>query len=257
VKIATFNANSIRARLAPTLAWLDREAPDILCVQETKVADDAFPADAFRAVGYAVTFRGEKSYNGVAVISRTAPTAVAYGFDDGGQADETRLLYARFGSLHVVNTYIPQGRDIEHPMYRYKIEWLARLKAYFTRRFSTRMKVLWLGDMNVAPEAMDIHNAEQQTNHVCFHEDVRRAFADTVGWGFTDIVRRYHPGAGVFTFFDYRTPNAAKRGMGWRIDHILASPPLARRATGARIDLRPRLDERPSDHTFVVAEFDL
>jgi len=257
MRIATFNANSIRSRLQIVLRWMEKQEPDILCIQETKTPDPDFPEAAFSEKGYHVVFRGEKSYNGVAVVSRHQPSDVAFGLDDGGSADETRLVRASFGSLHMVNTYVPQGRDIDHEMYRYKLEWFDRLRSYFDRHFSARMKVVWLGDMNVAPDAADIHNSEVQGNHVCFHVDVREAFAETRSWGFEDVFRRHHPEPGQYTFFDYRTPNAAKRGMGWRIDHIMATPPMARCSSDAFIDLEPRLGEKPSDHTFLAADFDL
>lgn len=257
MRIATFNANSIRSRMDVTLAWLKSHQPDVLCVQETKVRDEDFPALAFVEAGYTATYRGEKSYNGVAVFSREAPSRARFGLDDGGPPDETRLVCAKFGPVHVVNTYVPQGREIDHEMYQYKLEWFQRLKAYFARHFTTRMKVVWLGDLNVAREAMDVHNPEEQAKHVCYHVDVREAFTDAINWGFVDVFRKHRPGPGEFSFFDYRTPNAAKRKMGWRIDHILATPSLARRSRDAFIDIEPRLGPRPSDHTFVVADFDI
>lgn len=257
MKIASFNVNSVRARLDILVAWLRSRHPDIVCLQETKADDDHFPEDVLRDAGYAATFRGEKSYNGVAILSRREPDKVSFGFDDGGPADGTRLMTAKFGPVHVVNTYVPQGRDITHDMYTYKLVWLKRLRRFFGRHYSTRMKVAWLGDMNVAPEAIDIHNAEKQANHVCFHEDVRRAFADTCGWGFEDVFRKHHPEPGQYTFFDYRTRDAVKRKMGWRVDHILATPCLARRSTDAKIDLAPRKEPSPSDHAPIIATFDL
>jgi exodeoxyribonuclease III len=257
VKIATFNANSIRARMDTILDWLGRNAPDVLCVQETKVEDKDFPAAPLLSAGYHPVFRGEKSYNGVALLSRRPPEAIRFGLDDDQPPDPTRLAYAKVGAVHIVNTYVPQGREIDHPMYRYKIEWLRRLKAYFGRHFTPRMRVLWTGDMNVAPEAIDIHNAEEQAEHVCFHVDVRRAFADTIAWGCVDVFRKHHPEPGQYTFFDYRTWNAVEKGMGWRVDHMLATRPLARTSRDAWIDLEPRRREKPSDHTFLVAEFDV
>jgi len=257
MKIATFNANSIRSRLDIILSWLDDHDPDALCIQETKAQDADFPALPFLEKGYEVTFKGEKSYNGVAVISRTRPDKVMFGFDDGEPPDATRLVYTKFGSVHIVNTYVPQGRDIEHEMYQYKLNWFRRLHSYFNKHFSPRMKVLWLGDLNVAPDPIDIHNSEVQAKHVCYHEDVREAFAETLSWGFIDVFRKHHPEPGQFTFFDYRTPNAAKRKMGWRIDHMLATRSLARKSTDSYIDLEPRLKQKPSDHTFLVAEFDV
>ncbi len=257
MRIATFNANSIRTRLPIILQWLKDNEPDILCIQETKVQDHAFPEAVFTDKGWHVTFRGEKSYNGVAMISRQAPDKILFGINDGEQPDETRFCYAKYGPLHVVNTYVPQGREIDHPMYAYKIAWFKRLKQWFSKHVSPEDLVVWVGDLNVAPEAMDIHNAERQTNHVCFHETVRNTFQDTLQWGFADVFRKFHPEPGQYTFFDYRTPNAAKRAMGWRIDHILATKPLYERAADAFIDLQPRLVEKPSDHTFLCADFDI
>lgn len=255
MKIATFNANSIRARLDIVLAWLKEHQPDVLCIQETKVEDKDFPGLAFTEIGYSVIFRGEKSYNGVAIISKQKPSEIRFGLDDGKQADEPRLACARIGPIYVVNTYVPQGREIDNPMYPYKIEWFRRLKAYFDRHFTPKTKLVWVGDLNVAPDAIDIHNAAEQEDHVCYHVDVRKAFADTLSWGFVDVFRKYHPEPGQYTFFDFRTVNAVKRNMGWRVDHILATPPLAKTSTDCYIDLKPRLLEKPSDHTFLVAEF--
>ena len=256
MKVATFNANSIRSRLPIILDWLDRQAPDVLGIQETKVTDDLFPAEPLRERGYHVIFRGEKSYNGVALLARAEPRDVAFGLDDGGPADETRLVRATIDGVCVVNTYVPQGREIDHVMYQYKQAWLRRLRAYFDSHASPQDDVVWIGDLNVAPTPLDVHNPQDQANHVCFHDDVRNVFAETVAWGFEDVVRKHHPEPGFFSFFDYRTANAAKRKMGWRIDHILATPPLAKTCTAADIDLAPRLLEKPSDHTFVIAEFD-
>lgn len=256
MRIATFNANSIRSRLDAVLAWLGRERPDVLCVQETKVQDAEFPADPIRAAGYHVTFRGQKAYNGVAVISRAEPDEVAFGLDDEPR-DESRLLHARFGKLHVVNTYVPQGREVEHEMFQYKLQWFRRLRAYFDKRFKTSDLLLWTGDLNVAAEPEDVHNPAERGNHVCYHADARSAFAACRAWGFVDVYRRHHPEPGRYTFFDYRTPNAAKRGLGWRIDYLLASPALAKTSRAAEIDVEPRLAPKSSDHTFLFADFDL
>ena len=257
MRIATFNANSIRSRLAVILAWLEKHAPDVLCVQETKAPDDAFPRAEIEAAGYHVVFKGEKSYNGVALLAREAPRDVHMGFDDGGPPDETRLLRATVGRVHIVNTYVPQGRDLDHAMFAYKLQWFARLKAYFQAHVSPRARVAWLGDVNVAQEAIDVHNAPMQTQHVCYHASVRTAFAETAAWGFVDVFRQRHPEPGHYTFFDYRTKDALRRNMGWRIDVIMATPPLARTLKDAFIDREPRASPGASDHTFMVADFDL
>ena len=257
LKVATYNVNSIRARLAIILDWLARHQPDVLCLQETKVQDQAFPALPLLEARWQVIFRGEKSYNGVALISKLKPTKIRFGLDDGLAPDETRLVSAKVGSIYVVNTYVPQGRDIEHAMYQYKLQWFERLRAWFGRHFKPNMPLLWVGDLNVAPEAKDVHNAAKQANNVCYHQSVRQAFAATVAWGFLDVFRKHRPEPGQYSYFDYRTPNAVQRKMGWRVDHILATPALAAKSLDAYIDLKPRLSQTPSDHTVMAAEFKL
>ena len=256
MRIATFNCNSVRTRLDPVLAWLRTHEPDLLALQETKIVDDLFPRAAFEAAGYRAAFRGMKGYNGVALLSRKEPDEVAFGFDgDRASADEPRLLRARFGALHLVNTYVPQGRAIDHAMFAYKLDWFARLRALFDRAYRASQQVLWLGDLNVAAEPEDVHRPETRAQHVCFHDDVRRAFADCRAWGFVDVFRRFHAGPGHYSFFDYRSTWKGPAPGGWRIDYLLASPPLARRAQACWIDLEPRRGPRPSDHCFVAADF--
>jgi len=257
MKIATFNVNSIRSRLATVSDWLAQNKPDVLCLQETKVPDRDFPVADITATGYHVIFRGEKSYNGVAILSKARPTDVRFGLDDGQPPDETRLVAGRFGSVQVVNTYVPQGRAIEHVMYQYKLKWFDRLRKWFDLHFTPKTQLVWVGDLNVAPAAKDIHNADQQANHVCYHQSVREAFERTKAWGFVDVFRKYHPEGGQYTFFDYRTANAVKRNMGWRVDHIMATPPLAAKSRDCRIDLAPRLKPQASDHTVLLAEFEV
>jgi exodeoxyribonuclease III len=254
--VATFNANSIRSRLEQILEWLPRVGADVLCVQETRVQDQDFPAQPFIDAGYHVAYRGQKSHAGVAVISREEPTDVVYGFDDGGSADEARLIRLRVGGIHIVNTYVPEGRSIDHEMFAYKLAWFARLKALFERHYTPQDDLLWAGDLNVAPEAIDVYDPEGLANTVDFHPHVREAFAEVCAWGLVDVYRQHHPGEpDQYSYFDYRLRNALQRRLGWRIDHLMATPGLARRATRSWIDLEARAAERPSDHTFVVAEF--
>lgn len=255
MRIATFNVNSVRSRTALVVEWLRANQPDILALQETKVADELFPAAAFAEAGYHVAFRGEGGYNGVALASRQEPDEVSFGLDDGEQADETRLVLARFGRLSVLNTYVPQGREITHAMYPYKLQWFARLRKYFDRHFTVRSRVVWVGDLNVAPLPIDIHNAEKQANHVCYHAAAREAFSQAMKWGFVDVFRKHHPEPGQYTFFDYRIPSNVQRNLGWRVDHILATPVFAKTSTNAWIDLTPRLARNASDHTVLAADF--
>ena len=258
LKVATYNANSIRSRLGLVLDWLEKENPDILCLQETKVQDADFPAMAFLEAGYHVVFRGQKAYAGVAIVSREEPQEVAYGFDDGGEPDEARLIRAVIKGIPVVNTYVPQGRSPDSPQFQYKLEWLERLRALFERHYSPQEPLLWMGDFNVAPEPVDVHDPKRLKNHVDFHPLARAALEQIRKWGFVDVFRLHHPDEPEqYTFWDYRVRDAVRRKLGWRVDHIWATEPLARKSTGAWIDVEARLMEKPSDHTFLVAEFAL
>ncbi|WP_447975483.1 exodeoxyribonuclease III [Nitrospira sp. Kam-Ns4a] len=257
MKLATFNVNSIRRRLPVVLDWLARHQPDVLCLQETKIQDEDFPLLDFQAAGYHVAFRGMKAYNGVAVLSRKAPEAVFYGFDDGGEPDEARLIRVVIDGIPIVNTYVPQGYQIDSPKYAYKLDWFKRLRRYFAKHLSPDQPAIWCGDVNVAPEPIDVHSPEKHLTHVCYHEAVRKAYKETVAWGFVDVFRKLHPDRLQYTFWDYRQPSLLEANKGWRIDHILATPPLAARCVAADVDVAPRRGPNPSDHTFLWAEFRL
>ncbi len=256
MKIATYNANSIRTRLPVLKTWLENQCPDILCIQETKVQNADFPIKQLEKMGYHAAFRGEKSYNGVAVLSLTPADEANAGFDDGGPRDSSRLLRVRYGDLHIINTYVPQGRSLDHQMYAYKKRWFKRLRKMFNQCYDPAQKVIWCGDLNVALQPVDVHHAEEHQQHVCHHMEVRKALQSCLDWGFIDVFRGRHPEeAGYYSFFDYRQPHALERGLGWRIDYILATSSLAAACCDSFIDLEPRQWEKCSDHTFVVAEF--
>lgn len=256
MKIATFNVNSIRIRLAIVLQWLEQHQPDVLCLQETKVQDEQFPALAFASTGYHVAYRGMKSYNGVAVLSRKTPESVSYGFDDADpEPDDMRLMRVVIDGIPIINTYVPNGFKIDSPKYTYKLGWYTRLRLYFDKHLSPDRPAVWCGDMNVAPEPIDVHSPEKHLKHVCFHEDVRRAYKETVAWGFVDVFRKLYPERQQFTFWDYLRPSSLEKNKGWRIDHILATAPMADTCTQVDVDIEPRRAESPSDHTFLWAEF--
>jgi len=255
MKIATFNANSIRSRLPIVLSWMEAHKPDVLCIQETKAQDHDFPMQAITDAGYNVAFKGQKSYNGVAIISPHPIEEVAFGFDDDGPSDEARLMAATIQQVRILNTYVPQGRDLDNEMFPYKLQWFERLQAYFNRHFKKTDDVIWTGDLNVAHLPLDVNHPERKAKHVCYHSDVREAFSACLSWGFLDVFREKHPEERLYSFFDYRVKNAIEKELGWRIDYILATEPLAKRCTEATIDLEPRRREKPSDHTFLVAEF--
>jgi exodeoxyribonuclease-3 len=265
VKIATFNCNSVRVRLGQIASWLAREAPDVLCLQETKVQDQDFPVAAFRNAGYHVVFRGRKAYAGVAIASREEPREVAFGLgcgsgfspDDCGEPDEDRLIRAAIGGVTVVNTYVPQGRSADSPHFASKLEWLRRFRRLLEREYSPAEPLVWCGDLNVAPEPIDVHDPKRLKEHPDFHPLARAALEEVRAWGFTDVYRLFFPNApGHYTFWDYRFKGTLERNAGWRVDHIWATRPLTERARRAWIDVKARRAERPSDHTFVVAEFD-
>ena len=255
-KVATYNCNSIRARLNLVSDWLERERPDALCLQETKVRDSEFPLDIFQDLGYHVTFRGQKAHAGVAVLSLEKPEEVSFGLDDGEDPDESRLVRTRLAGIALINTYVPQGRSVDSPHFQYKLRWLRRMRAFFERHYTPRDRLVWGGDFNVAPEPMDVYDPERLAKHVDFHPDGRQALEEARAWGLVDVFRMHHPDEPEqYTFWDYRVPNALERGMGWRLDHIWATKPLAERSTRSWIDVDAPRAQKPSDHTFLVAEF--
>jgi len=257
-KVATYNANSIRARMPLILDWLERESPDVLCIQEIKVQDKDFPAKPIRDAGYKVVFKGQKSYAGVAIISKEEPEAVAYGFDDGGEPDAPRLIRTVIEGIPVVNTYVPQGRDPDSEHFEYKLAWFGRLRVLFERHYAPDEPLLWMGDFNVATEDIDVYDPNRLRGHVDFHPAAQSALEKVREWGFVDVFRKHHPGEpNQFTYYDYRAKNPIERGTGWRVDHIWATKPLAEKSVKSWIDVDARRAERPSDHTFLVAEFEL
>jgi len=255
MKVASFNVNSLRARLAIVIEWLKKESPDVLCIQETKVVDSDFPRQAFADIYYDAVFRGEKTYNGVAIISRHPIENVRFGFDNNGTYG-TRLVTATIKNIPVINTYIPQGFHPASKKFREKIDWFHMLHQYMARNFSPRTPLLWVGDFNVAPEAIDVYDPVKFLGTAGYHLDEHAALQKCREWGLVDVFREHEPGLEQYTFWDYRIRGAVKNSKGWRIDHIWATEPLAEKSLHAWIDIGPRLMDKPSDHTPVVAEFD-
>jgi len=256
--IATFNCNSVRVRLPIILAWLQRYTPDVLALQETKCTDEEFPADAFAEAGWYVVYRGQKTYNGVAMVTYELPDEASFGLGDDGGESETRLACVRLGDVHVLNTYVPQGQALGTDRFRFKLDWFARLRKYVAGRFdATRSRLVWVGDLNVAREAIDVYDPEGLHPHVCYCREVGDALDSVVSWGFVDVFRKHLPGEGVYTFWDYRLRGSVSRNLGWRLDHVFATEPMAAASSECFVDVEPRRAERPSDHTFVGARFDI
>ncbi len=254
MKLATFNTNSIRVRLPILMDWLDRERPDVLCLQETKVQDKDFPANRFEEAGYHVVFRGQKSYNGVAIITKFPVDEIRlnlYNRDD----EEARFISARIGDIPVINVYVPQGFAPGTEKFHYKLRWLKDLLSYIKETYDPGLPLLMAGDFNVALEPIDVFDPEGLRGEVGFHPDEQSILQEFLAWGLVDIFRKHQPDGGHYTFWDYRIPNAFKRKMGWRIDYIWVTGPMAEKSTGTWIDTEARTREKPSDHTFMVAEF--
>jgi len=243
-KAASYNANSIRSRIGLVLEWLSREKPDLLCLQEIKVTDKDFPLAEFQAAGYNAVFAGQKSYNGVAFIS---PHPIG----------EARLIAATVRGIPVVNTYVPQGRDPGSEFFFYKLKWIRSLRDYFNGHYNPAEPLLWTGDFNVAPEPEDVYDPKKLYGRIGYHPEEHKALQYVKEWGFIDVFRLHVPGGGHYTFWDYRVPRLLERNLGWRVDHIWATGPLARKSSRAWIDVEMRRREKPSDHTFIAAEFDI
>jgi exodeoxyribonuclease-3 len=254
MKFATFNTNSVRARLPIILDWLERERPDILVLQETKVQDKDFPFEPFKEVAYHATFRGQKSYNGVAIISKHPLGEIHMDLHDGGN-EEARFISARICDIPIIDVYVPQGFSPGTEKFEYKLRWLRDFLTYMEENHEPDMPLLLAGDFNVALEPIDVFDPEGLRGEVGFHPDEQSLMRELLDWGLVDIFRKHEPAGGQYTFWDYRIPNALKRKMGWRIDYILATTPLAEKSQNAWIDTEARTREKPSDHTFLVAEF--
>jgi len=257
MKAASFNVNGIRARLQILTDWLTSQQPDVLCLQETKVQDKDFPVAAFDEVGYHVAYHGQKSYNGVAILSREPLCDVTMGFADGQYAEDARLIRGRLGDVSIIDTYVPQGQDVESDKFRYKLQWVAKLAEEIVADHSPDQQVLWVGDLNIARDDRDIYDPEAFRGQVCFHPKEHEALEALVQWGFVDVFRKHVQEGEQYTFFDYRLPNGFKRNLGWRVDHIMATRPLADLSSEAWIDKEPRGLPKPSDHTPICARFEL
>jgi exodeoxyribonuclease-3 len=253
--VASFNVNSLRARMPIVLEWLATAKPDVLCLQETKVQDKDFPAEVFDEAGCNYAFAGQKSYNGVAILAKSRIADAQAGFDDEPK-DQPRLIKAEVNGVIIVNTYVPQGYLPESDKFQYKLEWFKRLRNFFEKNFKPDDPVLWVGDLNIAPEPIDVYDPEGLLGNVCYHPDVQKELKKVLDWGFVDVFRLHCKEPGQYTFWDYRPYNAVKHNLGWRLDHIMATKPLAEKCTTCFIDKAPRLLPRPSDHTPIIAEFD-
>jgi exodeoxyribonuclease-3 len=254
VKLATWNVNSIRARLDHILRWLETEQPDVLCMQETKVEDDEFPSDELQMLGYAVAMAGQPTYNGVAIASRLPMKEIQIGLVDAPLDADKRLITATVGGLRVMSAYIPNGRSVNNPAFAEKLAWLAQLRRTVTEREQGR-DVFLGGDFNVASDERDVFDPEAFRGKVHFHPDERKELDLLRGAGFTDAFRKFDERAGQYSWWDYRG-GGLRKNQGLRIDYAFLSPGLMARCKSCRMDEKPRHEDKPSDHIPVVVELD-
>ena len=255
MKIATWNVNSLNVRLPHVLAWLRVEQPDILALQETKLSDRDFPMLDVANAGYHAVFSGQKTYNGVAVLSRS-PAADLIADLPGLDDPQRRVLGATVGGVRVLNLYVPNGQAVGSEKYAYKLAWLKQLAFWTEQELARHPRLVMLGDFNIAPEDRDVHDPDAWAGQVLCSEPERAAFRQLLQLGLRDTFRLFPQDAKSFSWWDYRAA-AFRRNLGLRIDHILASPTLAATCAACRVDKTPRKLERPSDHAPVVAEFAL
>ena len=256
MKLATWNVNSIAARLPLVSRWLDAAKPDVLCMQETKCIDEKFPADAFAEIGYLSESFGQATYNGVAIVSRAKCEDTQRGFAGDEPGAQSRLLAATIAGVRIVNVYIPNGQAVGTEKYGFKLDWMRRLREYFDSHCDTAGRVLLCGDFNVAPEDRDIHDPNLWRGKILCSEGERNALEHVRQWGFTDAFRLHNSSDKEFSWWDYRA-GAYRRNLGLRIDHIWVSSPLVAQAASVVIDKVPRSWERPSDHAPVIVELSL
>jgi exodeoxyribonuclease-3 len=252
MKIATWNVNSIRARLDRLRAWLEKAQPDVVCLQEVKVTEAAFPYDAVREAGYHAAVYGQKTYNGVAILSRVEAADVHRGMDDGVEDPQARFLAARVGAIQVISAYIPNGQMVGSAPYAYKLDWLRRLRTFLERHFTPATPLVLCGDFNVARDERDVAEPAAWEETVLFHRSSRTAMEELLGWGLVDVHRRQHPEGRLYSWWDYRML-AFPKNNGLRLDYIFATQPLAARCAAAEIDRQERKGEKPSDHAPVIA----
>jgi exodeoxyribonuclease-3 len=252
MRIATWNVNSLKVRLAHVLDWLAANPVDVLCLQETKQQDEDFPQGELQAAGYHSVFSGQKTYNGVAILSRAPAVDVQHGIPDHGD-DQKRVIAATFGEIRVVNVYVPNGQAVDSDKYYYKLGWLAKLRDWLVEELRRHPKLVVLGDYNVAPEDRDVHDPVIWEGHVLVSEAERIHYRNLIKLGLHDSFRLFEQPEKSFTWWDYRMM-AFRRNHGLRIDHILISDALVPQCKSCVIDKAPRKLERPSDHVPVVVE---
>lgn len=255
MKIATWNVNSLRVRLPQLRDWLAAEQPDLMGLQETKVVDADFPRFDIESLGYTVAFAGQKTYNGVALLSKQPGTDIVTDIP-GFSTPERRVLAASYGALRFIDLYVPNGSEVGSEKYQFKLEWLRALIAWLKDEVAAHPQLVVVGDFNIAPDDRDVYDPVALKDSVLCSPPERDAYQQLIALGLQDTFRKFTEEGGLYSWWDYRMA-AFRRNLGLRIDFVLASNALASTCTSCRIDKTPRKWERPSDHAPVVAEFQI
>lgn len=253
-KVASWNVNSLRVRLDHVLQWLDANQPDVVGLQELKLPGEQFPAEAFTKVGYHAVFAGQKTYNGVAILSKLSPSEVSRGIP-GYDDPQQRVIAATIGPCRVIDVYVPNGESTGSDKFQYKLAWLEALRAAVRDELKRYPRLVLIGDFNIAPQDRDVHDPDAWREKVLCSTPERNALGALLDLGLRDAFRLFEQPEAVYSWWDYRMA-AFRRNLGLRIDLILASGPAAEACRAALVDKAPRKLERPSDHAPVVAEFD-
>ena len=251
MQIATWNVNSVRARLPRILPWLEEHGPDVLCLQETKVIDELFPTEPFEDLGYQIACHGQKTYNGVAILSRRGLEDVTRGMPGDGEGEEARVIAATVDDVMLLNLYVVNGREVGCDKYAHKLAWLERVRAYMAERFPAGEKVVVTGDFNITFDDRDVYDQEAWRDRILCSTPEREALGRIMDLGYTDAFRRFHEEGGLYTWWDFRT-RGYQRGQGLRIDHFLLSTEALEVCTGVEVELGAREGAKPSDHAPVI-----
>ncbi|MCB9870714.1 MAG: exodeoxyribonuclease III [Planctomycetes bacterium] len=257
MKIVTWNVNSIRARLPRLLPWLEENEPEIVCLQETKVVDDLFPQEELEDAGYNVEKFGQKTYNGVAILSQYPIENVVKGLPDdepSGDEREARVLGCQIEKFQILNVYVPNGHDIESDKYLFKLQWLKRLVRMLTEGYSVKDRLIVCGDFNVTFDDRDVYDPEEWRDKIHCSKPERRAMQNLIDLGLKDALRKFHTDRDIYTWWDFRT-RGFQRNAGLRIDHMLMSAPALKACKSVEVDMTARDGQGPSDHAPVIATF--
>lgn len=251
--IATWNVNSILARLPVVMRWLDTVQPDVICMQETKVTDDKFPSLVFQERGYHCQLFGQQTYNGVAILTRCACETSHRGYPGDDETAQSRLITSTVEGIQIINVYMPNGQAVGSDKYEMKLAWMGRFREFLDQNYDPSRPVLLCGDFNVAPEDRDVHDVRLWQGRIMFSEQEHATLQHIKDWGFTDAFRLHNEEGGNFTWWDYRA-GAFRRNLGLRIDHIWVTEPLVSRVVRTWIDAETRKWEKPSDHAPVLID---